>query len=482
MAAPVGWRIKGVNKTTQLIADDAAARSGVCVGEWLERAINNNVRALPPEKDSPLVSTKLLNSARNPVVGTGIGEPDTTKTADLAAHQIRMPYTSDEAGQPALPLLSGNSKEPPLRVPNISPTLIAAMPRRTPSNMPRIAGGIFILALLVGSYWLVDQNTKNKIAAETNAVADRLAIASGSTDNNDGTQGRGQQTAAPVKTIAPTPLQELTAAANRGDARAQHDLGLKLVQGNGAARDQKRGARWLEKSANAGLPEAQYHIGLLYQKGFGVPSNAQTAFRWHQKAAQQSHVRAQYNLGTLFAEGKGTKKDYAEAARWFSRASKEGLAEAHYSLGMIHENGLGVERDQRKAASYYRSALAAGSSQAADKLTLLEPALKELSASVEATLPETNVTPSGTGVQPTLTKQRTLSVAGIKNLQLFLKKLDLEPGPPDGVLGSKTTEAIRLYQKFAGLPVDGKPSPELLLDLRQVVDAMSAERLTNSVR
>ena len=64
MAAPVNWRIKGVNKTTRQMAADAAARSGLSVAEWLERAINNNAGVLPREKDTPLVSASLLGPAR----------------------------------------------------------------------------------------------------------------------------------------------------------------------------------------------------------------------------------------------------------------------------------------------------------------------------------------------------------------------------------------------------------------------------------
>ena len=481
MAAPVSWRIKGVNKTTRQMASDAAARSGIPVGEWLERAIDNNVGGLPPEKNDPLVSADLLIAAREQVTEGEIGEPDATEGGDQAADP-----TPNEAGEPQLPNLSTSPKERPRRVPNVSPTLIAALPRRTPSNLPRVIGGLFFVALVVGGFWLVDQNTKNKLAAETDAVAGRSATTSsltdtGVTDNGDGNQGQSQQNAAPAQSVVLTPLQKLTASANSGNARAQHDLGLMYIQGNGVAKDPKLGAQWLETSANTGMPKAQYHIGLLYQKGLGVSSNTKTAYRWYQKAARQGHVRAQYNLGTLYAEGKGTKRDYEEAARWFTRASKEGLAEAHYSLGMIHENGLGVERDQRKATAYYRSALAAGSAHAAGKLTRLEPALKELSTSADMALLEADVTTAGRGAQQTPTKNRTLSAAGIKNLQRLLKKLDLEPGPQDGLLGDKTTEAIRLYQRFAGLPVDGKATLELLLDLRQVVDAMSADRPAASV-
>ena len=39
-------------------------------------------------------------------------------------------------------------------------------------------------------------------------------------------------------------------------------------------------------------------------------------------------------------------------------------------------------------------------------------------------------------------------------------------------MGQKTVDAIKMYQRFAGLKVDGKATPSLLNDLRQVVGAM----------
>lgn len=57
-------------------------------------------------------------------------------------------------------------------------------------------------------------------------------------------------------------------------------------------------------------------------------------------------------------------------------------------------------------------------------------------------------------------------------MQAALIQLGLDPGKPDGVLGSRTKSAIRGYQRQAGLPVDGYPSLDLLEHLRQTVASM----------
>ena len=53
--------------------------------------------------------------------------------------------------------------------------------------------------------------------------------------------------------------------------------------------------------------------------------------------------------------------------------------------------------------------------------------------------------------------------------QRGLKKLHYDPGPADGVLGSKTRAAIRAFQAASGLPSDGRMSPELYLAILSAI-------------
>lgn len=61
---------------------------------------------------------------------------------------------------------------------------------------------------------------------------------------------------------------------------------------------------------------------------------------------------------------------------------------------------------------------------------------------------------------------------GVAEIQRLLTDLNFTTGPADGNVGSRTVAAIRLYQRFADLPVDGVPSAHLLDELRKVVQAM----------
>jgi hypothetical protein len=50
----------------------------------------------------------------------------------------------------------------------------------------------------------------------------------------------------------------------------------------------------------------------------------------------------------------------------------------------------------------------------------------------------------------------------VYNIQMSLTRLGYDPGPPDGQYGKRTAGAISQYQHANRLPVDGRPSPQLL--------------------
>ncbi len=55
-----------------------------------------------------------------------------------------------------------------------------------------------------------------------------------------------------------------------------------------------------------------------------------------------------------------------------------------------------------------------------------------------------------------------LSRADVKNMQLLLARHGHDAGTPDGVIGPKTRQAIKAYQKRAKLPADGYPNLGLI--------------------
>lgn len=58
-----------------------------------------------------------------------------------------------------------------------------------------------------------------------------------------------------------------------------------------------------------------------------------------------------------------------------------------------------------------------------------------------------------------------------REAQTMLQKLGYYDGPDDGIAGARAADALRRFQKEAGLPVDGVPGPTAILMLRQRVAA-----------
>jgi TPR repeat protein len=79
-----------------------------------------------------------------------------------------------------------------------------------------------------------------------------------------------------------------------------------------------------KEAAERGNRRAQYQLGLLYARGDGVTQDFKKAKMWLHKAAMQGHPKAQYFLGEMYARGDGVDEDFVEATVWFWLATSLG--------------------------------------------------------------------------------------------------------------------------------------------------------------
>jgi V8-like Glu-specific endopeptidase len=103
--------------------------------------------------------------------------------------------------------------------------------------------------------------------------------------------------------------------------------------------------RRLSPLAEKGDARAQFDIGFMHAYGWGVPRNPAEAITWYRKAADQGLPVAQHFVGLAYVNGEGVRGDEAEAARWFARAAAQGFAQAQYMLGLMTLDGRGVTKD-----------------------------------------------------------------------------------------------------------------------------------------
>jgi hypothetical protein len=175
---------------------------------------------------------------------------------------------------------------------------------------------------------------------------------------------------------APVPadagIAALHAKAEKGDARAQLDLGTIYYNGEGVPKDFAEALKWYRKAAEQGNARAQHNLGVCYDQGNGVPKDGTEAVKWYRKAADQNVAEAQYNLGVAYANGESVPKDPAEAVKWYRKAAEQGDADAQCNLGVMYLKGVGVLKDEIEALAWYNVSAASGSSIAVGNREALE--------------------------------------------------------------------------------------------------------------
>ena len=103
--------------------------------------------------------------------------------------------------------------------------------------------------------------------------------------------------------------------------------------------------RRLSVLAEKGDARAQFDVGFMHAYGWGVQRNPAEAITWYREAADQGLQVAQHFIGMAYVNGEGIRPDDAEAARWFARAAAQGFAQAQFMLGLMTLDGRGVPKD-----------------------------------------------------------------------------------------------------------------------------------------
>jgi uncharacterized protein len=130
-------------------------------------------------------------------------------------------------------------------------------------------------------------------------------------------------------------LKEIRPLAQKGDAKAQENLGLMYATGRGVTQNTVEAEKWIRKAAEQGLTEAQYNLGLIYVKGQGVPQNNAEAMKWFKKSSDQGYVNAQYSLGVMYFQGLGVPKNLVQAYMWWYLAGSQGNQNAAKAITEI---------------------------------------------------------------------------------------------------------------------------------------------------
>ena len=277
--------------------------------------------------------------------------------------------------------------------------------------------------------------------------------------------------------------EPLIQAAQDGDPKALFEIGLRLMEGRVGEPDPKNAAPWFQLSADRGFAPAEYSLGTLYEKGNGVDRDLVRARDAYLAAADNGNVRAMHNLAVLYATGIDGKSEPIEAAKWFEMAASYGMPDSQYNLGILYARGAGVDQDLVKSYKWFSIVAGAGDSDASSKRDEIKKALTPTQlagadSDIAAFKPQVRTESANTVDIPKewsgpSEKTETSSIdmtRAIRNIQAILTKLGYDPGVADGVIGDKTTDAIKAFQKDTGLQANGRIDETLIRKLLERKD------------
>ncbi|MCB9982580.1 MAG: SEL1-like repeat protein [Rhodospirillales bacterium] len=261
----------------------------------------------------------------------------------------------------------------------------------------------------------------------------------------------------------PDVIKNIEAQAFEGVPEAQHDLAAIYTAGHGGVKqDYARAAFWFEQAASRGVANAAYNLGVLNHQGLSGEKNLGQAIEWYTRAANLGHPEAQYNLGIAYIEGIGVPYDAEKASRYFENAAKSGIMEAAYNLGLIYENGLLGQAEPDRALVWYKNAADQGSPEAKQALEQLAKTLKVSLDDVNDIADRMSTEEGAQAANAIETSAGDNAQAVTAQVQEYLMRSGLYPGPADGISGPLTEDAIRSYQRTHNLQADGKATQNLL--------------------
>ena len=131
-----------------------------------------------------------------------------------------------------------------------------------------------------------------------------------------------------------TELLPLVEKAKNGNLKAQYNLGLSFVKGNGAVLNKDLGIQLLEASAERDYFKSQYALGTIYEKD----KSYQKAFDWYKRSADLGYLESQFRYGLFNWKGKekGVARDWNEAYFWMKKAASTGHTRSQYYMGVIY--------------------------------------------------------------------------------------------------------------------------------------------------
>lgn len=147
----------------------------------------------------------------------------------------------------------------------------------------------------------------------------------------------------------------------KGNIKAEYNVALCFLFGEGTFKDEKQAFDMLNKLANEkGHVKSIFYLGEIYHFGLGVDVDYEKAMFYYKEALKKEphNLKAKYCIAYAYYAGTGVEKSYEQAYKMFyDLVHKDNYEEATFHLGECYYLGRYVQQDYQKAFEYFNRAL-----------------------------------------------------------------------------------------------------------------------------
>ena len=111
-------------------------------------------------------------------------------------------------------------------------------------------------------------------------------------------------------------------------AGAQYRLGSLHEKGQGVKKDLNKARQLYLQAADKGNAKAIHNLAVLYAEGIDGKPDYKTPRNGSARPRLRGVADSQYNLGILYARGIGVDQNLAESYKWFALAAQQGDQDA----------------------------------------------------------------------------------------------------------------------------------------------------------
>lgn len=157
------------------------------------------------------------------------------------------------------------------------------------------------------------------------------------------------------------PIEQVRLQADKGDVKAQIELGLRYFNAEGVRQDDDQAERWLQKALAQDATKAYIALGWFYINADMPKRDRDRGVALYLLAAERGDIEAMFNLAEQYELGRGVLKNESHdeaAVRLFRKVADHGDPEAMNHLALHYEEGSGVPRDHIEAYKWWSIAAA----------------------------------------------------------------------------------------------------------------------------